>query len=156
MSYCRLTPLWGDISQHIWLVPDGTVQKFTSKCNKMDEKAPIFFVHVPPSIFGFFVYPTTSSTHSKIQWAVYIFNCRCWHINVHHHFVSFLGSLVPTPKQLSICRALIFLFDFGTCPSKTDEELVYYDLYNEEASFYLDVFLQLFNWTFIILILILQ
>ena len=149
MSYCRLTPLRGDISQHIWLVPDRTVQKFTSKCNKMDEKAPIFLCTFLHQYLVFLYIPLHPAPIQKFSGLYIFFNCRCWHINVHHHFVSFLGSLVPTPKQLSICRALIFLFDFGTCPSKTDEELVYYDLYNEEASFYLDVFLQLFNWTFI-------
>ena len=56
-------------------------------------------------------------------------------------------------------RTFIFLYNsnlflcLGTQRSNTGEELVYYYVYHEEASFYLDVYPQLFNGKFIVYIL---
>ena len=57
-------------------------------------------------------------------------------------------------RNLSICRALNFPLDISTHPSETDEELLYYRLYHEEAPFYPDVCTQLFNRTFIIFMIL--
>ena len=47
--------------------------KGTSKFHKTDEKITHFAVHIPPSIFVIFKtnWITTSSTHSKMQWAIF-------------------------------------------------------------------------------------
>ena len=67
---------------------------------------------------------------------------------MHYCFVSFFVCLQPK-KILSLSRALIFLLHFGTPMSKTGGELLYYYLYHEEASFYLDILTQLFGRNFI-------
>ena len=60
-------------------------------------------------------------------------------------FCQFFLVWLRSKTYLSICRDLIFFLHIGTHPSKTGEDLVYYHLYHEEASFYLNVRSQLFN-----------
>ena len=69
---------------------------------------------------------------------------------MHHPFVSFCLAWFQPNTKLSICRALIILIDLGTHPSNMGEELLYYHLYHEDASFYMDVHPQMFNRPFII------
>ena len=69
--------------------------------------------------------------------------------NVHHHFVS-LFLLILTPNIFISLQSSHFKIHIDIHPSNMGEKLVYYHLYHEEASFYLQVYTQLFNRNFLI------
>ena len=68
--------------------------------------------------------------------------------NIHHSLFIFMVWFQP-PKTLSLDRAPTFHIFLGINTSKKGEKLAYYHLYNEEGSFHLDVFPQLFNGPFL-------
>ena len=97
-----------------WMVPDDTLHKGTSKHHKMDEKGTRFAVHISSSIFGFWNYPTTPITHSKIQWDVlfylitHVYGETCTTVLSVFFFVS------NPKKYVYLCRSLIFASSWYT------------------------------------------
>ena len=65
-------------------------------------------------------------------------------------FCQFFGGLGPIPQR-HIFLVILFFFHLVRHPSNTGDYLVYCNLYHEEASFYLDVCVQLLNQCFIII-----
>ena len=67
--------------------------------------------------------------------------------NMYRSSVIFF-TLVPTQNKLSLCIDIIFYLHIGIHPSRMGYKLFYRHLYHEEACFYLDICLQLFNRPF--------
>ena len=109
---------------------------------KMDEKGNHFLVQVSPSIFDFFnpLHPAPIQLRSGMILKFY---------NVDRESCTTVLSVFLFVSNIKIYTTL-----YGTHPRKTGEESLYYYLYHEEASFYLDIRLQLYNRPFIVYFLI--
>ena len=117
----------------------------------MGGKSPHFVLHVSPSIFGLFWKKVSHYTQHPFK-------------NVVEYFILFYTDIYGetcitvlsvflfgyNPKNIFLCRDLTFKLRLGIHLIKTSEKLVYYHLYHEEASFYLGVYIQLFNRPFIV------
>ena len=68
---------------------------------------------------------------------------------MHNRFVSFFWFGSNPKKYLSVCRALVFWLRIDIHLRKMGEKVLYYYLYHEEAPFYLGVYFQLFDRSFL-------